>query len=940
MRRRWRLAKVLGLAALIALPFVVPFGTLGTANLAMTYALVALSLVVLTGWVGQISLAQATFVGLGAYTTAVVVRAEIPLLFPLTIAAGALVAAGVAALLGLVALRVRGLYLAVATLIFAWMAQGYIFNLPSVGGIGGSSIARTEPLGEPGQLPFLDFTERRTFYFLMLAVVAGSLLAAANLRDSKTGRAWFAVKGSEVAAASLGIDVTKAKLVAFAVSGFLAGLAGGLVMTHASVASASSFTVERSLFFLAIAVVGGLTSIAGAVASGVLFASLEELFFRVEVLAGLLLFVSAALLAGVLLFFPAGLAGIPPQIRNLVAKVMPSPALGSPASSRFFDPVAWFSWRGRINRFAYLIAVFLAGAIVLLYRSIPEGSAVLRLPGAPLVLGAAYVSVVSAIKRAHDRGRSGLFVLLLYVPVLGLWPLFEFLFMPGTRGENRYGPDPLEGRAEGPVELEEGVSGLDSAPDAGPVSELAPDASPISGPDSAPVSERGPVASKKPPSVWSILLGFRRMAGAGVRRGPVAARGGIGGRRGSASGMGVGRRSAAHEVPDVLASALQAAAAAEEEIIRRSMSTSATLSYKPGSASKVELAPRDELEPVLSASDITVRFGGLVAVDSYNLEVRKGEIVGLIGPNGAGKTTLFNAIAGLNQPTSGTVGLFGEDVTDVPVSMRAAMGVGRTFQVLQLFPELTVFDNLMVATHTRNPTGFFSHLAATRGAILWEASGRSRVRQVIELTGLREVSDRPVSGLPFGTLRLVELARALVTGAPFVMLDEPASGLDNVETDRFMDFLLWVRQSLGVTILLIEHDMRVAMGLADYMYVIDRGKQIATGTPAEIQRNEKVIAAYLGEAPTAEGEEAAVTSPAPPPAADVAAAAEGDGRVPSPKKKAPADKAGTSKGAKPKAGTPKAAKPKSVTPKSKTPAVKSSTEQAPAKSPPASTRGR
>src|SRR5205823_11975867 len=222
------------------------------------------------------------------------------------------------------------------------------------------------------------------------------------------------------------------------------------------------------------------------------------------------------------------------------------------------------------------------------------------------------------------------------------------------------------------------------------------------------------------------------------------------------------------------------------------------------------------------------------------------EIVGLIGPNGAGKTTLFNAISGLNSPTKGTVKLFGSDITNLPVHRRAAAGMGRTFQLIQLFPELTVLDNLLVGTHVRNPSRFGSHLFATGSAINGEQLSRKRAAQVVELLGLADVADQPVTGLPFGVLRLVEVARALVTGAPFVMLDEPASGLDNTETDRLSDLLLWVRQTLGISLLLIEHDVRMVTALCDYIYVLDRGKMIADGEAADIRRDPAVTAAYFG----------------------------------------------------------------------------------------------
>jgi branched-chain amino acid transport system ATP-binding protein len=252
----------------------------------------------------------------------------------------------------------------------------------------------------------------------------------------------------------------------------------------------------------------------------------------------------------------------------------------------------------------------------------------------------------------------------------------------------------------------------------------------------------------------------------------------------------------------------------------------------------------------LEASGITVRFGGLTAVDDASLTVGGGQIVGLIGPNGAGKTTLFNSISGLNIPSSGTVRIFGTDVTTLPVHRRAALGLGRTFQVIQLFPELTVFENLMVATHLQNPTGLLSNLLVSGRAFRAEVAAEETCRRVVRFLGLEGVADRPTGGLPFGTLRLVEIARALVTGAPVLMLDEPASGLDNRETERLSELLLFVRDRLGVSILLIEHDVAMVTGVSDDIYVLNRGRILAHGAPSSIRRDPSVIAAYLGEMPS------------------------------------------------------------------------------------------
>jgi branched-chain amino acid transport system ATP-binding protein len=260
---------------------------------------------------------------------------------------------------------------------------------------------------------------------------------------------------------------------------------------------------------------------------------------------------------------------------------------------------------------------------------------------------------------------------------------------------------------------------------------------------------------------------------------------------------------------------------------------------------------RANRRPVLEVEGITVQFGGLRAVSDASLNVREGEIVGLIGPNGAGKTTLFNAILGMNDPVAGNVTLFGDDVTKLPPHLRARRGIARTFQVLQLFSELTVFDNLLVATHLHNESGVLSNLTASLRTLKAEASVRDRVHQVLDVLDLEPYADSGVRGLPFGVLRMIELGRALVTGGRLVMLDEPVSGLNNAETDRFTEVIRNVR-ALGVSILLIEHDVRMVTSVSDYMYVLAQGAMLAEGSPEEVQRHPDVIAAYIGEPATQE----------------------------------------------------------------------------------------
>lgn len=244
-------------------------------------------------------------------------------------------------------------------------------------------------------------------------------------------------------------------------------------------------------------------------------------------------------------------------------------------------------------------------------------------------------------------------------------------------------------------------------------------------------------------------------------------------------------------------------------------------------------------DALLSAREVTVNFGGLVALDHVELDVAPGSITGLIGPNGAGKTTLFNVVTGLLRPNQGTVHLDGRDVTRWPPQRRARAGVARTFQRLELFVGMSVRDNLMSAWEAAVPAGVFGRRSS---------EGRTRVDEVLQQVGLAHVADRRAGDLPTGLGRMVELGRALCTDPKLLLLDEPSSGLDAGETSRFRDLLLeCAGRGAEPAVLLVEHDMKLVMEVCDRITVLDFGKCIACGGPDQVRSDPGVIAAYLGE---------------------------------------------------------------------------------------------
>ncbi|MCR5267958.1 MAG: ABC transporter ATP-binding protein [Lachnospiraceae bacterium] len=271
---------------------------------------------------------------------------------------------------------------------------------------------------------------------------------------------------------------------------------------------------------------------------------------------------------------------------------------------------------------------------------------------------------------------------------------------------------------------------------------------------------------------------------------------------------------------------------------------------------------------VLHVENLTMQFGGVVAVDNLTMDVNEGEIVALIGPNGAGKTTAFNAITGVYEPTNGLVSFEGERIienhpqgkmkklysgknadmyrhvlTKTPDEL-TKLGMARTFQNIRLFKSMTVFDNVLTAKHLRRTSNIFT--ATLKLNAKEERKMREETEELLKLVDLYDVKDEIATGLPYGKQRKLEIARALATKPTLLLLDEPAAGMNPQETEELTKFIHYIREKFNLTILLIEHHMNLVMDISDRIYVIDFGEEIAEGVPAQIQANQKVIDAYLG----------------------------------------------------------------------------------------------
>lgn len=248
---------------------------------------------------------------------------------------------------------------------------------------------------------------------------------------------------------------------------------------------------------------------------------------------------------------------------------------------------------------------------------------------------------------------------------------------------------------------------------------------------------------------------------------------------------------------------------------------------------------------ILSVNSVSKSFGGIKAQKDISFDIERGCVAGLIGPNGAGKTTLFNLVTGVFVPDTGSIHFNGFEITGKPPLDLVKMGISRTFQNVALFESMTALENVMVGAHIRTRSGFVSAVLRTSGFRREERQTKELAREMLDFVGLGDKAGERAGDLPLGWQRLLEIARSLASSPSLILLDEPAAGLNAVETSKLGDIILRIRQK-GVTVLLVEHDMSLTMNISDKIIVLEQGRKLAEGTPREIQRNPEVMAAYLG----------------------------------------------------------------------------------------------
>jgi ABC-type branched-subunit amino acid transport system ATPase component/ABC-type branched-subunit amino acid transport system permease subunit len=873
-------AKLTGLAVCIVAPYIVGAANLGFLTQVVVSAIVALSLTVLTGWAGQVSLGQFGIAGIGAAVAGgLATRAHAD--FFVTLIVAAIVGALVAALMGIPALRVPGLFLAIVTLAFAEVVATVVLNPNYFGWLlpkDGQTIERPVLFGR------FDMTSDRAFYYLSLTILMLFIASALALRRCRSGRVFIAQRDNVREAQALGINAARTKIAAFAISGAMAAVGGALFAYQVGAVDSTTFPIDLSLSVFVFAVVGGIASPYGAVCGAVFY---QVLNFFGNSIFGFLDHIGLHSLVGVidelgisggvllvLSFFPGGIASTGTAARDRFLRRV--------ASKRNIDLPSLLADRAEAehvaeaHRFhideptedALLICRDLdvgydgvqvlfgvdmhiqRGEILALLGTNGAGKSTLlraisglTMPSeGSITFDGRNITTISPVARARGGisqvpGGKGIF------PTVTVADHFRAARWIRTKEHLSAGDAAQERVLDWFPNLRSRWDTLAGNLSGGEAQQLAVGMAFITQPTLLIIDELS--LGLSPVIVEKLLEVVREINAAGTTVVLVEQSVNV--------AMSIAARAYFMEKGEVRFCGSTAELAERDDIVRSvflaaATSTEPAMTKTPAKTAKAPIKVRAEAKPdLLRVTDLSVTFGGVRAVDSVSFTLGEGEILGLIGPNGAGKTTVFDLVSGFLPPASGRVWFAGHDVTGSGPDARGRLGLGRSFQDARIFPSLSVAEN--IATSLERHLEIHDHLAAALGMpdvaelerhIAWT------VNDLVELLSLGAYRDKLVRELSTGTRRMVDIAMALAYDPVVLLLDEPSSGIAQRETEALGPMLMRIRDEASCSLLVIEHDMPLICAVSDRLLALEQGHVIASGRPEDVLGDPQVIASYLG----------------------------------------------------------------------------------------------
>ena len=847
---RW-IGGILVLAMFLGFPWIASRAQVNYGTITLTYALAALSLVVLTGWGGVVSLGQVAIVGVGGILAANLLvdrNTDAFIILAVCAVAGGLVAL----LLGLPALRVSGQFLAVTTLAFAVCAEQYFFNPSNYPDWFPSNFQRPELWG------VIDLANERTMYYAALAVMLLGVLVVFNLRRARAGRTIAAARDNERAVAAIGVNTTEARLAGFVLAGMLAGMAGALHSITLRGVGLNTYPSSTSLILFSMVIIGGAGSIGGALAGVIIIQWLGYLFPEIQfLLAGVGLLV-------ILMVMPNGLGGTFERIRDRIARsIARSKDIRLPEQLDVRDlPLDHIHIDTGENRLASNGSALLAcervessyGSLQVLFGidTVVGDGELLALLGTNGAGKSTLLRSISGLLPPHD-GRitfagqdiTGMPAERIAQLGLSLMPGGRGVFPTLTVADNlRLASWMLRRRRK------EAAAAREHAMHLFPIlrerwDQLAGD---LSGGEQQQLSlAMAFVTRPRLLCIDELSLGLApTVVGQLVDKVKEIHR----------SGTSIVVVEQSVNVALLLA---ERAVFLEKGQVRFRGPT-AGLMDRPDVLRAVFLggdailphtsdrpADRRSRGVALEVRGLTKRFGGITAVNQVDLVVPPATIVGLVGHNGAGKTTLFDVMSGYLPADSGRVILGGKDVTHRQPHRRAIAQLGRSFQEAKLYPSLTVAESLAVALEchlpNRDPLAAAMRLPAST---MSERAAMRRADELVELLGLGSYRDRPTGELSTGTRRIVELGCLLAHNPAVVLLDEPSAGVAQRETEALGPMLRRVQAQTGCSLVVIEHDMSLLSSICDALVALEQGSVIAWGAPDDVLADHRVVSSYLG----------------------------------------------------------------------------------------------